>query len=87
MRHIHQTPGRLPVAELVVTAGVSRRSLERKLVFTSISSENAPPGLRARVIYLIKNEKEFEETFELAMPGKDYRLFLTNYWQRKRCPW
>ena len=62
-------------------------SSESKLVFSSISSENAPPGLRARVIYRIKNEKEFEETFELAMPGKDYQLFLTNYWKRKRFPW
>ena len=51
-------------------------------VFVSESSENAPPDLRARIIYSIQNENEFIETFELAFPKKDFQLFLKNYWKR-----
>ncbi len=58
-----------------------------ELVFVSESSENAPPGLRARMIYRLRSDTDFEETFELAMPGQDFELYLTNYWKRKRFPW
>ncbi|MBN2410586.1 hypothetical protein JXQ31_02765 [candidate division KSB1 bacterium] len=53
-------------------------------IFTSESSENAPPGLRARLSYYIQDQDEFRETFELAMPGKDFVLFLENFWKRRK---
>lgn len=51
-------------------------------VFVSESSENAPPGLKARSTLEILNGNEFTETFEIAFPKKDYQLFLKNYWTR-----
>jgi hypothetical protein len=62
----------------------TQTSDSRKFVFVSEASENAPPGLRARLIYEIKDADEFAETFELAMPGKDFEIYLTNYWKRTK---
>ena len=56
---------------------------DKRLVFVSQASENAPPGLRARLTYEIKDNKRFTETFELAMPGRDFELLLTNHWTRR----
>jgi hypothetical protein len=53
-------------------------------IFISESSENAPPGLRARLTYEIQNESEFVETFELSFPGKKFEEWLKNYWKRKK---
>ncbi len=54
------------------------------LVFASENIENGPPGMRARLTLTILNDKQFDETFEIAMPGKDFDLLLTNHWRRKR---
>lgn len=54
----------------------------RTLVFTSEISENSPEGLRARITFKIKNKDEFTEIFEIAMPGKDYSIWLRNFWRR-----
>ena len=54
----------------------------RTLVFVSESSENAPPGLRARLTYLLRSDAALEEVFELAMPGKDFVVYLRNSWKR-----
>ncbi len=56
----------------------------KRFVFISENVENAPEGLRGRVRVNIKNENEFVETFELAFPGKDFSLFLTNHWARRK---
>ena len=51
-------------------------SADRKtLVFTSEVIINIPKGWKARETYRILSEKEFEETFELAEPGKDYAVY------------
>lgn len=55
----------------------------KTFVFTSTQSENAPPGLRARLTYMIENDNEFIETFELAFPDKEFSEWLRNYWMRK----
>jgi len=55
----------------------------RNLIFATENSENAPPGLRARLTYEIINENEFVETFDLGFPGKEFSCFMTNYWTRK----
>ncbi|MCK5086687.1 MAG: hypothetical protein KAQ90_04155 [Melioribacteraceae bacterium] len=52
-------------------------------VFVSESSENAPPGMRARVTLKIEDENNFIETFELAFLGKEFSPWLKNYWKRK----
>ena len=51
--------------------------------FISESSENAPPGLRARLTYIIKDKDHFEESFEIAMPKSDFSEWLKNYWTRQ----
>jgi len=55
--------------------------LER-LVFVSEASENAPPGLRARLTWEIDGPDRFHETFELAPPGADFSVMLRNTWTR-----
>lgn len=53
------------------------------IVFTSESIENIPAGWRAKETYRILNENEFTETFELAEPGKDFKVYSTNQFKRK----
>jgi hypothetical protein len=55
----------------------------KMIIFVTESSENAPPGLQARLIYEIKNENEFVETFELGFVGKQFSCWMTNHWKRK----
>jgi hypothetical protein len=61
----------------------SLSSDNKTLVFITESSENAPPGLQARLIYEIKNENEFVETFELGFAGRQFSCWMTNHWKRK----
>lgn len=51
--------------------------------FVTESSENAPPGLQARLIYELKDEDHFIEIFELGFPGRDFSCWMTNTWSRK----
>jgi hypothetical protein len=46
-----------------------------KLEFTSEAIENIPPGWRARETYVVLGPDEFEETFDLAAPGKPFELY------------
>ncbi|HGY55503.1 MAG TPA: hypothetical protein ENK44_07380 [Caldithrix abyssi] len=52
-------------------------------VFVTEQLENLPAGFKARLTYIIQNENEFNEKFELAPPGQGYQLFLNNFWKRK----
>jgi len=54
----------------------------KKIVFASESIENIAPGWRARETYLILNENEFIERFELAEPGKDFALYSEAHLKR-----
>jgi hypothetical protein len=45
------------------------------LVFVSEAIENIPKGYRARETYTFISEKEFEEVFEIAEPGKDFVVY------------
>jgi len=45
------------------------------LVFVSEAIENIPPGFRARETYVSNGPNAFEETFELAEPGKDWEVY------------
>ena len=46
--------------------------------------ENIEPGWRARETYHILSDDEFEETFELAAPGGDFKVCVSNRLHRKR---
>jgi hypothetical protein len=48
---------------------------KKELIFVSESIINIPKGWKAKETYRILNEQEFEETFELAEPGKDYIIY------------
>ena len=54
----------------------------KKIIFMSESIENIAPGWRARETYLILNDNEFIERFELAEPGKDFRLYSEAHFKR-----
>ena len=53
-----------------------------RMVFVSEASENAPPGLRARLTVEKTSDDRFQETFELAMAGEDFNVMLRNRWTR-----
>ena len=55
---------------------------ERRLVCLSESVENGE-GLRARETIELTSDHTFEETFELADPGEDFKVLFTNHWRRK----
>lgn len=54
----------------------------KKFVFTSEAIENIPKGFRARESYKIINKDEMIETFEIAEPGKDFKLYTENHLKR-----
>lgn len=54
----------------------------KKLVWVTEAIENISPGWRARETYLIKNQNEFTEIFELAAPGKDFEVYTRNEFRR-----
>lgn len=58
----------------------------KKLAFVSENIENIAPGWRARETYLILNENEFIERFELAEPGKDFALYSEAHLKRTTQP-
>lgn len=47
----------------------------KTIVFISESIENIPAGFQARETYRIISQNEFNETFELAEPGKEFELY------------
>ena len=56
----------------------------KTIVFTSEGIENIPAGWRARETYKIISPDEFQETFELAGPGKDFEVYSEGQLQRKK---
>jgi hypothetical protein len=54
------------------------------LTFVSEAIENIPPGYRARETYVALGPDAFEETFELAEPGKDWAVYSRTRFQRSR---
>ena len=52
------------------------------LVFVSEAIENIPAGYRARETYVNLGPDAFEETFELAEPGKDWALYSRTRFRR-----
>ena len=52
------------------------------LIFVSEAIENIPAGFRARETYVSLGPDGFEETFELAEPGKDWQLYSRTRFKR-----
>ena len=52
------------------------------LVFVSEAIENIPAGYRARETYVNLGPDAFEETFELAEPGKDWAVYSRTRFRR-----
>lgn len=53
-----------------------------RIVFESEAIENIPPGWRARETYVITGPNTFEETFELAEPGKGFAAYSRSRFTR-----
>ncbi|HMF15907.1 MAG TPA: hypothetical protein VKE98_01815 [Gemmataceae bacterium] len=49
---------------------------DKELIFVSETIENIPAGYRARETYRFTDPNTFEETFELAPPGKDFEVYV-----------
>lgn len=49
----------------------------KKFSFVTESIENIPAGWRAKETYLIINDDQFQETFELAPPNKPFELYTS----------
>jgi hypothetical protein len=47
----------------------------KTIVFISESIENVPKGFQAKETYNVINENQFNETFEIAEPGKPFGLY------------
>lgn len=56
----------------------------KTLVFVSEAIENIPSGWRARETYRSLGPDEFEETFELAEPGKEFEVYSQTRFRRKK---
>ena len=56
----------------------------KTFTFTSESIENIPAGWRARETYKLLSADEFVEIFELAEPGKDFEVYVTNTYRRRK---
>ena len=59
------------------------RAYDGELVFTSESSENAPPGMRARLTMTLVEGDVLEESLELALPGGDFSLCVSTSLERR----
>lgn len=51
-------------------------------VFVSEAIENIPPGYRSRETHVVLGPDEFEETFEMADPGKDFAVYSRTRFKR-----
>lgn len=54
----------------------------KTLVLLTDRIENIPNGWRARETYTIVKQNEYAEVFELAEPGKEFKLYSASYWKR-----
>jgi hypothetical protein len=53
------------------------------IVFVSEAIENIPAGFRAKETYKITGENEFTEIFEMAEPGKEFKVYAKATLKRK----
>jgi len=53
-------------------------------IFNSEAIENIPPGFKARLTYRILDEASFEQTFDLAPPGKEMTCYSKGSMKRTK---
>jgi hypothetical protein len=53
-------------------------------VYDSETIENIPVGYRSRETHLVLGPDEFEEVFELAEPGKDFKVYSRTKFTRMK---
>ena len=75
---------RLVLRQFHVEGFVNQYVQQETLVFISEAIENIPAGWRARESYRVIGPDAFEETFELAEPGKDWNLYSRTRFTRVR---
>jgi hypothetical protein len=56
----------------------------KTIVMESEAIENVPKGMRSRETWKFQNENEFTETFEIAMPGREFEVYSENKFKRKK---
>jgi hypothetical protein len=56
----------------------------KTIILDSESNENIPKSMRSRVTYRILNDSEFTETYEIAEAGKDFVVYFTKNFKRKK---
>jgi hypothetical protein len=56
---------------------------KKTIVFVTDNIENLPKGFRARETYRFINDNEFEETFEIAEPNKEFAVYTKVHFKRK----
>ena len=56
--------------------------MEPKRFVCNTESVEGGTGMQARVTIEIADGYRFEETFELASPGQELKVFFTNSWTR-----
>lgn len=56
----------------------------KTMILESESIENVPKGMRSRETFKILNDNEFTETFEISMPGQEYKTYSENRFKRKK---
>jgi len=54
----------------------------KALEFVTVRIENLAPGWRAKKSYRVLSADEFEETFSLAPPGKDFDVYTVAHLRR-----
>lgn len=55
----------------------------RTLTFETEAVENAPPGTKAKLVFLRKGEGELVQSFHVAFPGRDWSCMSTNSLKKK----
>ena len=66
----------------VVTYVETGETTPAKIVFESEGIENIPAGYKARETYVSLGPDAFEETFELAAPGKTFEVYSKTSFRR-----
>jgi len=56
----------------------------KTFVFVTEAIENIPPGFKARLTYKILDPDTFEQTFDLAAPGKEFECYSKGVMKRKK---
>jgi hypothetical protein len=57
---------------------------EKYFRMNSENIENIPPGFKTRITYRILDENNIYSVFELALPGKDYEVYVQNNFSKKK---